>query len=112
MLIKKAKYKNVRITSRKCISREVYGCDECYHEICEFPNEAARLEVTVFQNPGAEATTLHFCSWACVLKHLPKIKCSYFASLPYMYFDETKPFPRTAKALTNILTVKEKRKNV
>lgn len=45
MIIKEAKYKNVMVKQRKCVSETVYGCDECRTEIKEYPNEENRLEI-------------------------------------------------------------------
>ena len=89
MKIKEAKYKEVMVKQRQIVSHEVYGCDECRKEIKEFPNEERKLEMTIFHNKK-ESMHLHFCSWRCTLKYLPKIKSDYFATLPYIYFDERK----------------------
>lgn len=86
MLIKDAKYKKVRRTTNVRVSHEVYGCDECRKEIKNYPNETSRLEVRVFHHQ-AEADHLHFCSWKCVFKHLPKVKTDYFVDLPFIHFD-------------------------
>lgn len=101
MIIKEAKYKNVKVMQRKCVSETVYGCDECKKEIPKFPNESSRLDLTIFHNSG-ETEHLHFCSWRCVLKHVPKIKSDYFVTLPMLYFDQgTKN--RTAKDFIKII---------
>lgn len=102
MIIKEAKYKKVRIWQRREVAPEVNGCDNCRKEIKEFPNEPSRLEMTVWKDHQGESTSLHFCSWKCVLKYIPKIKSEYFASLPYLYFDSgTKA--RTVTELIKIL---------
>ena len=88
MIVKEAEYKSVQVTQRKCISEAVYGCDECGAEIKNYPNEDSRLEVDVFNNEkDTSVDHLHFCSWDCVLKHIPKIDSDYFVSLPYLYYD-------------------------
>lgn len=89
MIIKKAKYKQVRVWQRRCVSSEVYGCDNCKTEIKEYPNEPLRLDMTVWPDKNhSETEHYHFCSWQCVLKFIPKIKSTYFASLPNLMFDE------------------------
>ncbi len=85
MIIKEAKYKKKRVQQNVRISEEVYGCDECNKEIKEYPNETGRLDLTIFfQNNETER--LHFCSWKCVLKALPKIKTDYFITLPMIHY--------------------------
>ncbi len=89
MLIKKAKYKKVKTWSRKEVSPEVHACDNCKTVILEdFPNEEKRMDMTVWPDKkGSETMRYHFCSWECCLKFIPKIKSSYFASLPHLIFD-------------------------
>lgn len=99
MIIKEAKYRNVKTIQRKRISDEIYGCDQCRKEIENFPNEDARLQLTVFKH-DSESYSLHFCSWKCVLKYLPSIKTDYFATLPYIYYDQnTRNIGELIKAL-------------
>lgn len=89
MIVKKAKYRKVRRTVREQVSPEVYGCDYCKKAINMglSGKHRAHLALTVFFNGGKEAEHMHFCSWRCVLKHLPTIKTDYFISLPYLTFD-------------------------
>lgn len=89
MIIKEAKYKKVRVMQTRLVSDSVYGCDQCRKEIPEFPNEASRLELTIF-NQDNESIREHFCSWKCVLKRLTTIESNYFVSLPFVYFDDRK----------------------
>lgn len=103
MKIKDATYTTEMVERRKTLTEEVYGCDECRCEIKEYPNESNRLEVTVFQNDGDDAGHLHFCSWKCTLKHIPKIKSDYFVSLPYLYFDGKDGNSRLASELISII---------
>lgn len=99
MIIKKATYKKVRVTQNREVTPDVYGCDCCRKKIPEFPNEPQRLEITVWPDKEhSESKSYHFCSWGCVLKFIPTIKSNYFATLPYIYFDEGKG-PRTATDL-------------
>lgn len=86
MLLEKAVYKNKRVIQRKLVKDEVHGCDYCGTRINEWPNEPTRLDMTVFYQTG-ETKHLHYCSWACVLKHLPSIKTDYFINLPNLIFD-------------------------
>ena len=110
MIIKEAKYKNVMVKQRKCVSETVYGCDECRAEIKEYPNEENRLELTVFRHGSENAEHLHFCTWDCVLNHIPKIKTNYFVSLPYLYYDGRKTSVRGAKQLIKLLAERGKKK--
>lgn len=90
MIIKEARYKNVMTKQRRMVSEAVYGCDDCKAPIVDFPNESQRLELTVFHKTHEATEHLHFCSWRCVLNHIPKIRTDYFVSLPIVYFDEPK----------------------
>ena len=103
MKIKEAVYEKVTQIVDKRISDEVYGCDECREEIIDFPNESQRLEVTVFRNDNSESDHLHFCSWACVFKYIPKISTDYFVNLPFVYYDEAEGSKRDSKALLEII---------
>lgn len=87
MIIKKAKYKKVKVMQTRMVSPEVYGCDECKIEIKDYPNEDTRLEVSVFKDESSSSDLFHFCSWECVFKFVPKIKSKYFATLPYLQYD-------------------------
>lgn len=105
MLIKEAEYKEVEVIQRRQISPAVYGCDECECEIENYPNENNRLEVTVFFNDHEKDTeNLHFCSWDCVLSHLPKIKTDYFVSLPHLIYDVPKENKKGAYHLMKLLS--------
>lgn len=101
MKIKDAVYETVTVQQKQVVSWEVYGCDHCKKEIKEFPNEEDRLQMTVFQHDNS-TEYLHFCSWKCVLKYLPKIKTDYFINLPYVSFDAVTK-GRTAKDLFKLL---------
>jgi hypothetical protein len=103
MIIKEAKYNEVLITQSRCVEEAVYGCDECGVEITDYPNEESRLEVTVFHSDSEDIDHLHFCSWDCVLKFIPKIDTDYFVSLPFILFDSAKNSPRSAYRLIEIL---------
>lgn len=101
MIIKKAKFKNVKAFISKRISDDVYGCDQCKKVIPDHPNETQRLEITVFRHDNS-TENLHYCSWKCVLKAIPNIKTDYFASLPFLYFDEGMK-DRCAKELIDLI---------
>lgn len=98
MIVKKAKYKKVRKLVTERISDDVYGCDHCKKEFKKEKDkkEINHLEVTVFfnnsklkkQNEGSDTDRYQFCSWNCVGKFLPTIKCDYFISLPFLHFDK------------------------
>ena len=88
MIIKKAKYKKVMVEENQCIEEAVYGCDECGCEIKEYPNEADKLEMTLFyKDYGKESEILHFCSWECVIKKLQTVECDSFIDLPFVRMD-------------------------
>jgi hypothetical protein len=105
MIVKEAVYKKKKITKFECtlISDVVYGCDECKAEIIEYPNEDNRLEITIYNNNDTN-NNLHFCSWGCVLKYIPKLKSDYFATLPYIHFSTNK---RNYNELVKILKGKK-----
>ena len=88
MKIKEAVYKAVKRECRELVEPEVYGCDCCKKPINMglSGKHRAHLEATVFRN-NQEAEHMHFCSWPCVLKKLPKVKTDYFISLPYLTYD-------------------------
>lgn len=103
MLLKKAKYKKVQVWQRKMVSDDVHGCDCCKKVIDEYPNEANRLTLDVWDKENdSEVTHHHFCSWKCLLKFIPKVKSSYFASMPFLYFNEGVK-ERTAAELIGII---------
>lgn len=106
MIIKEAKYKKVMVKQRQRVSDDVYGCDECRAEIKDYPNEGSRLELKIFHYDN-RCDHLHFCSWRCVLKHIPKVKSDYFVDLPFLYFGESKDDKlvgkRSAKEFIKIL---------
>lgn len=103
MLIKKAKYKKVRVWESKLVSQEVHGCDKCKTPIGNYPNEPQRLELSVWEKKDSHETkNYHFCSWKCLLNFIPTIKSEYFASMPFLYFDEGNG-KRTANELIKII---------
>jgi hypothetical protein len=90
--IKDAVYDNCTECGRikGTIVEESFGCDGCKKPIDEQLNNRHRhyLQLTVFREEAdTSAEHLQFCSWKCVLKTLPKIKCNYFINLPYLSFD-------------------------
>lgn len=105
MLLKKAKYKKVKVWSNKLISDEIYGCDNCNKVIEEYPNEVARLTIDVWDKENdSNVFNYHFCSWKCLLKFIPSIKSEYFATMPYLHYNEG-IWDRTATELINIIKV-------
>ena len=113
MIVKKAKYRNVKKLVTERVSDEVYGCDECKKEF----GEVNKLEITVFYSHKMEAklknsesgvTDRHqFCSWACVGKFMPKVKTDYFVSLPYLHYDAQTP-GTTIKDFLNLINPPKK----
>ncbi len=103
MKIKEAEYKKVKVMQKKMVSEAVYGCDECGEKIDGYPYEGSILKLTVFHKHTEDNDSLHFCSWKCVLDHLPKINTNYFVDLPFLYYDKRKESKRSAKALIDII---------
>lgn len=75
--------------TRKRLTDDAYGCDVCKKPISyEITGKHHQhLRATVF-NEGKESRDLEFCSWACCLRGLKKVKSDYFVSLPYLLYDE------------------------
>lgn len=92
MILQTEKYEDCGECGRhkRTIQDQTYGCDNCRKEI-QHELEAGKrqhLQMTVFREPmDSSSQHLEFCSWRCVLKYLPKIKCNYFVNLPYLHFD-------------------------
>jgi len=103
MKIKEAKFKKVQVWQTKEVSPDVFGCDECRQEIKDWLNEDGRLEITIFHHNTEVMEPLHFCSWNCVLRHIPKIDTDHFVSLPFILFDIDPESPRSAKSLKDLL---------
>lgn len=104
MIIKKAKYKKVKVLQRRMVSREVYGCDCCKKEIKEYPNEEERLDMTVWhQKDDSDTRHYHFCSWDCVLKFVKTVKSDYFLNLPHVNFDYNKKSKKGIHRLVELL---------
>ena len=89
MIIKQRKYKKIKKFVDVLVQDEVYGCDECRKEIkrIDFNESVNYLDLTIFRNKDNSTDRKQFCSWRCVLKYLPKIKCDYFVSMPMLYYD-------------------------
>lgn len=88
MIIKEAAWETCSACgTRKRVSDEERGCDECAKPL----GEDDSLSATVFSNQDNETVDLHFCSWACALKKLSTVKTDYFISLPYLHFDAGAP---------------------
>jgi hypothetical protein len=64
--------------------------DECKcHHCGDEVDDLEPLNLTVFskQRDTSEPKDMLFCSWHCVMEHLPTIPCDYFISLPYLLYD-------------------------
>lgn len=101
MIIEEAKYKTQLVEQLVCVSNAVYGCDEC-RQVVDQNSEGGVLDMTIFKQVG-DTDKLNFCSWECVLKHLPKVKCDYFVSLPYLFFDAKEGDKNSAHHLIELL---------
>lgn len=84
MIIKEAEYTEKMVPRRVIVTPAIYGCDECKKELGDKDH---RLKVTIFRQ-SYSATDKEFCSWRCVINHLPKIESDYFVDLPFMHYDE------------------------
>jgi len=104
MKIKDAVYEEVMVEQRREVSPEQYGCDECKILISNFPNEDNRLELTIFHNVKDNVEYLHFCSWDCLFKYMPKVETDDFVSLPFLYFDSTDNGLRSAKRFIELIS--------
>lgn len=103
MKIEEATYTTEMVERRKQLTPDVYGCDECGSVMDELPNEPNRLEMRVFHHTQEDTDSLHFCSWRCVLKHIPKIQSDYFVDMPFLYFDSKEGDKRLASELVEII---------
>jgi len=91
MIIKESEYATcTKCNARRLVSEEKYGCDYCKSPIDIFNERDSVLEVTAFSH-DYRSDKFHFCSWSCLFRELPKIKCDYFISLPYLSFDNSTP---------------------
>jgi len=68
-------------SNRELVSEEVFGCDQCHKKTSD---EVLQVNV-FFKNDVTD--NYHFCSWACVLKKLKRLKSDYFIDLPLLHFD-------------------------
>jgi hypothetical protein len=89
MLIQEAQFRVCgECDTRKRISDDVYGCDECRAVI---DSTSRQYLDPVVHRHDATPERLQFCSWACCMKGLRKVKTDYFVSLPMLLFDEKTP---------------------
>jgi len=104
MIIKKAVYKEKSVVQSIMVSADIHGCDECKCEIDKETDKDSLLSMTVFrQKPEQDSERLDFCSWDCVLKHLPKIKTDYFVDLPFLYYDAGRDGKRGISRLLELI---------
>jgi hypothetical protein len=68
------------------VGLELFACDECAASLVG----EGLLRMDVYNNgpEGSTSSERQFCSWRCLLAHLPKIQSDYFASMPFLHFDE------------------------
>ena len=87
MIIKERKYDKCKTCgTKKFVSSEVYGCDNCFEE---FSGDGNFLRVSAWNNPSdSRCTDYTYCSWNCVFAGLKKMKSDYFINLPYISFDD------------------------
>lgn len=88
MLKQAAVYEEIEKKVRTKVSEDIYGCDHCEVTIDMNDRDSRVLGLDVFTHTGGDTEKLIFCSWPCVLQHLPTIECDYFISLPFVSFDE------------------------
>ena len=61
-----------------------YICDECGKVVGDI-----HLRFSVFQKESKPGThVVNCCSWRCAFRQIAAVKSNYFASLPYLYFDD------------------------
>jgi hypothetical protein len=103
MILKKAKYKKVKVWQNKLVTSEVHGCDCCKKVIKEWPNEQRRLDMTVWhKRDDSDTRHYHFCSWKCVFDFIKTVKCEYFISLPHLSFEDVSD-KKTSKEFINLI---------
>ena len=115
MKLKEAVYETCKGcgTRKKCISEEVYGCDTCKKPIDLYSGGTKRhdyLEVKIFRE-GQQTEDRQFCSWRCVFVGLKSIKSDYFATLPYIHFDNPVSGQGYADLMKCIKTTKRHARN-
>jgi hypothetical protein len=87
MLLREPRYRTCTSCEAQHLEEnEVYGCDGCRKEIDMRKKHVEYLDATVHHRTEA-AKSLHFCSWKCCMKGLPKVKTDYFISMPFLMFD-------------------------
>ena len=103
MKLKEAEYQRCSKCGRteKCISEEVYGCDNCKREY-----DQDKLDLTVFYKNIDDVKHYQFCCWECVLKFLPKIKSDGvdFVNLPYLLYNNKVPEGCAASDLIELIS--------
>lgn len=91
MIIKEAEFTTCDCCgTRKRVSEEEYGCDNCGKPI-ELYDDQALLRLRLFWHDGRGSNgddTLHLCSWKCALQKASTLSTDYFIDLPYLSFDE------------------------
>lgn len=61
-----------------------YICDECGKVVGD-----QHLSFSVFQEESQPSThAVNCCSWRCAFRQIAAVKSNYFASLPYLHFDD------------------------
>ncbi len=88
MILQKATYETVMAEQTQMVTGEILGCDECLKIIPNLEDIASLRLIIFHHNQDNDSEDLVFCSWDCVLKHLPKIKTDFFVDLPHLSFDK------------------------
>lgn len=90
MLLKPAVYETIMKESRKMVTPEIYGCDCCGKELIESDDKYPSKLTTSVYNRNDINKDFDYCSWECVLKHLPEVSkdCDEFIDLPFVYFNK------------------------
>lgn len=82
-IVKEARFETCdHCGSRKRLSDEVRGCDECGRV---FGEDGAALNFTIFRKDDGRSKDVDCCSWKCVFPALLKAQSDYFISLPYLH---------------------------
>lgn len=79
---------------KEIVQHELYGCDWCGGDI---DVDQGHMRAEIFHHGDGETDHLQFCSWACTIARMETADTDYFATLPYLYFEEDSPKPQRYK---------------
>lgn len=87
---------------KEIIQHEMFGCDWCGTDMA---HDKGHLRASVFRYEGDrhEEKDLQFCAWSCAFAKLKTVKSDYFATLPYLYFEESTPRPQSVRSFLKLV---------